>query len=709
MNGKNFSILDLAPLYLALPTLAISFRLLGSIQKDPMLCFLQSVFLSSLIPTALTFWNNWATREMTDEPRKKGNDFFVYLSLTILFFANGYLPVGRTISLVIITLICTRIDAKYDSKLLKFQSLFFAGIYFIYDVARNYDKDVFPKLVISYLGLLIPYWIFLHFNRNGLSLAGSEGKLRHVLISAVSFALLLWWGLDSINFQMLFIAVGSLVLLTVSQTESRMQSPFQAFDRSAFLTNPKAHLLILNLICMVVSFLSIPKHFLEYLCELSLNGFVMIFLKPLSLEDTIDEANFNKSLHPKEPRSSTAKPSFISRLLKSQKSSSIFNFLLLNTSFMLVQLLYSFRSKSLSLLSDSLHMLLDCTSLLLGLLANFLAAEDLERQKASKALREERERKLKKRYGHLPRQEYEVKKAQLNSIQFYDSANLYPFGLARIETLAGFTNASLLLGIVFGIFSEGIHRIFHPVDLQKTNELLIVSFLGLVVNLVGIYSFDHGHSPGHSHGHSHSQDHSHSHENDNTHAHDHSHSKCEDDHNEHKTPDHPQHTVTDNDNMRGIFLHILADTLGSVGVVISTLLIKWLNIQILDPIMSLTIASLIFVSSLPLLKSSSKNLLLSVTGNHDQAIKDFLSALSSIHAVKSYSTPRFWPLNGNGPKDTLTGYIHIQYYRTENSLSIKQKVQALLTNNPAFDKVYIQYENEIDDCWCRRTGIISSQ
>ena len=147
--------------------------------------------------------------------------------------------------------------------------------------------------------------------------------------------------------------------------------------------------------------------------------------------------------------------------------------------------------------------------------------------------------------------------------------------------MAGFTNGTLLVGISGSILFEAIGRLFNPVHLQKTTELIIVSILGLLVNLVGIFAFNHGHSHGHSHvthmvlliamntrmailm---------------NTHA-----PNCD-------SEDEHDHM---NDNMKGIFLHIMADALGSVGVVISTILTKYFSWDGFDPIASIIIATLI--------------------------------------------------------------------------------------------------------------------
>lgn len=53
-----------------------------------------------------------------------------------------------------------------------------------------------------------------------------------------------------------------------------------------------------------------------------------------------------------------------------------------------------------------------------------------------------------------------------------------------------------------------------------------------------------------------------------------------------------------------MFLHILADTLGSVGVIISAFLVKYFGLMIADPICSMMIAILIGISVVPLLMES---------------------------------------------------------------------------------------------------------
>lgn len=61
--------------------------------------------------------------------------------------------------------------------------------------------------------------------------------------------------------------------------------------------------------------------------------------------------------------------------------------------------------------------------------------------------------------------------------------------------------------------------------------------------------------------------------------------------------------------MRGVFLHVLADTLGSVGVIVSTFLIEHYNMRVADPICAFIISLLILMSVFPLVSHSSRVLI----------------------------------------------------------------------------------------------------
>ncbi|KIJ55441.1 hypothetical protein M422DRAFT_57868 [Sphaerobolus stellatus SS14] len=488
---------------------------------------------------------------------------------------------------------------------------------------------------------------------------------------------------------------------------------------------------------------------------------------------------------------SRAASAYLKTILSNPESRKIFYFLMLNLSYMGVQVVYGIITNSLGLISDAIHMAFDCMAIAMGLFASVAAT-------------------------WMPNEQY-------------------TYGYGRIETLSGFANGIFLLLISVFIVFEAIQRLIDPPEMS-TNQLLLVSTLGLGVNLFGMFAMgghhhgghSHSHGGGHSHsshspsthvhvtppeddyGHSHS-DHSHSHSSSSDHLHshssshdDHSHSHSHSastahshsshsrsvsvslpapptlhvnhdghthnththghsDHHSHShsppqagghrrtlsvavpqstnanipingnpgsgpprsplspvspnrspvhthrrtashldvleisrqgasnglvspdtplTPgyefgrdphfaehhhsvrapnshDHSHHPVVHHEghshNMRGVFLHVMADTLGSVGVIVSTLLIQFYGWTGFDPIASLFIAVLIAASVIPLVIDTGRILALD-PAERDTDIKRALHEVKTIDGVASYSQPRFWPKDA----DTLVGSIHVQ-------------------------------------------------
>ena len=221
-------------------------------------------------------------------------------------------------------------------------------------------------------------------------------------------------------------------------------------------------------------------------------------------------------------------------------------FLIINLLFMFVEVIYGLLSNSLGLLTDGAHMLLDCTAVVIGLYSSYLSE--------------------------------------------FKSNNNYNYGYLRSEILGTFINSVFLFFIAVYIVFESIERFIEPKDIDSEN-LILVSFLGLVVNIIGlVFAHDHG-----DHDHDHNNEHCHEHEhlNENKEKHSHEHHR-----HEHK-----------NENIYAIYIHILADTLGSVAVLISSFLVKYYKLYISDPICSLFISAMIIFSTIPVLKNASMALL----------------------------------------------------------------------------------------------------
>ncbi|KAM9357753.1 zinc transporter 7 [Symphorus nematophorus] len=319
-------------------------------------------------------------------------------------------------------------------------------------------------------------------------------------------------------------------------------------------------------------------------------------------------------------------------ILADKTSRNLFFFLCLNLSFAFVELTYGIWSNSLGLISDSFHMFFDCTALLAGLAASVISR--------------------------------------------WRSNDSFSYGYVRAEVLAGFVNGLFLIFTAFFIFSEGVERALEPPDVHH-ERLLPVSVAGLLVNLVGIFVFQHG-GHGHSHGdgghgHSHSLfngslNHGHSHgghDHHNKHSHGghghshdghghshdgHGHSHGGHGHSHGGHEDHCQdelHTPGKGSSkqiLQGVLLHIIADTLGSVGVIISALLMQKYDLMIADPICSMLIALLIGVSVVPLLRESIGILMQRTPPSLDHALPECYQRVQQLQGVYNLQEPHFWTL-----------------------------------------------------------------
>lgn len=337
----------------------------------------------------------------------------------------------------------------------------------------------------------------------------------------------------------------------------------------------------------------------------------------------------------------------LKQILEEYDSRQIFYFLCLNLAFTFVELFYGVWTNSLGLISDGFHMLFDCSALVLGLFAALMT-----RWKATR---------------------------------------IYSYGYGRVEILSGFINGLFLMVIAFFVFVESVTRLVDPPNIN-TDMLTPVSVGGLLVNLVGICAFSHAHSHGASKGSCSGHDHGHSH-------HGHGHSSMEHSHGGHGHS-HGGHSHSHghghshssggmNANMRGVFLHVLADTLGSVGVIISTILIRQFGWLIADPICSLFISTLIFLSVIPLLKDACEVLLLRMPPQHEKELNFALEKIQKIEGVLSYRDPHFWRHSAS----VIAGTIHLQLMSDVVEQRVIQQVSAVL-KDAGVNNLTIQLEKE---------------
>lgn len=233
--------------------------------------------------------------------------------------------------------------------------------------------------------------------------------------------------------------------------------------------------------------------------------------------------------------------------------------------FFIVEVVVSRITSSLSMLSDSFHMLSDVIALVVALVAVRFAEKT-------------------------------------------QATNKNTFGWIRAEVMGALVNAVFLTALCFTIVLEAVERFTEPHEIDSPEVVAGVGAAGLLVNLLGLCLF-HGHAGG-GHGHSHGG-HGHSHGNKNKRGKNKTKkagngSTLEETNNlvgNHSSPgearqrneivrkssaelqmngnthyeemghEHQhEHDSSSQLNMRGVFLHVLGDALGSVIVVVNALI-----------------------------------------------------------------------------------------------------------------------------------------
>lgn len=148
----------------------------------------------------------------------------------------------------------------------------------------------------------------------------------------------------------------------------------------------------------------------------------------------------------------------------------------------------------------------------------------------------------------------------------------FTFGVGKINSLAGFASAVLLMGFALLMVTESTGRLINPLPIAF-DQALMVAAIGLVVNGASAWILM---STPHEHGHGHSHDHDH-------HHHDH--------------------------NLRAAYLHVLADALTSILAIGALLAGKYFGANWLDPAMGFVGAALVARWSFGLIRDSSRVLL----------------------------------------------------------------------------------------------------
>jgi cobalt-zinc-cadmium efflux system protein len=167
----------------------------------------------------------------------------------------------------------------------------------------------------------------------------------------------------------------------------------------------------------------------------------------------------------------------------------------------------------------------------------------------------------------------------------------FTYGLRSSSILAALFNALLLLVAVGGIVWESVQRLIEPAPVAA-GTMMIVAGIGILVNGFTAFLFMSGH-----------------------------------------------HDL----NIRGAFLHMVADAAVSLGVVLGGLGILWTGATWIDPVLSLIIAAVIVWGTWGLLKQSLTLSLHGVPGGI--AVSDVRQALEQLPGVERVHHLHIWAMS----------------------------------------------------------------
>uniref|UniRef100_A0A6G3MGA3 Zinc transporter 7 (Trinotate prediction) n=1 Tax=Henneguya salminicola TaxID=69463 RepID=A0A6G3MGA3_HENSL len=103
----------------------------------------------------------------------------------------------------------------------------------------------------------------------------------------------------------------------------------------------------------------------------------------------------------------------------------------------------------------------------------------------------------------------------------------------------------------------------------------------------------------------------------------------------------------ENQIMRGVLLHIMADTLGSVAVIISSFLVTNYELHKADTICSIFCSIMIFTCSIPLIRDSVAILMERLPVHIENEIKQSLLLIKRLPGIYQISVFHTWTIGSN--------------------------------------------------------------
>lgn len=209
------------------------------------------------------------------------------------------------------------------------------------------------------------------------------------------------------------------------------------------------------------------------------------------------------------------------------------------------------------------------------------------------------------------------------------------FGYRRFEILAAAFNALMLFAVAIYILVEAVNRFRDPEPVQSTG-MLVVAIIGLVVNLVSMRLLMSG----------------------------------------------KDRSL----NLKGAYLEVWADMLGSVGVIAGALAIRFTGFTWIDPVVAVGIGLWVLPRTWILLRDTANVLLEGVP--QGLSLNDVRNAILGVDGVRGAHDLHVWSITS----DSISCSVHVVVDVDANAEAIRGRVTAKLAQAFAIEHATIQTE-----------------
>lgn len=176
------------------------------------------------------------------------------------------------------------------------------------------------------------------------------------------------------------------------------------------------------------------------------------------------------------------------------------------------------------------------------------------------------------------------------------------YGYFRMEILAALANGVVLFGVAAFILYEAYRRVWSPPEILA-GPMLVIAVLGLGVNLVGMWLLRGG--------------------------------------------------ADESLNLRGAYLEVLSDALGSIGVILAAVIIQTSGFTLADPLISAGIGLFILPRTWGLMRQAVHILMEGVPPHLN--LGEIEAAMRTAHGIRTVHDLHVWTLTSG--KDALSAHV----------------------------------------------------